>query len=96
MTGDSARRRYLRPVMKRLSLIVAAVAFSLGACERHTWEDKDKNGNGVIEDNEKGTKRLYKAHHAEGEGGDDHDEGGDKKDADAKHPKEGDSKKGAE
>ena len=48
--------------MKRLSLLVAILAFLLGACERHNWEDVDENGDGIIDQNEKGTKRLYKEH----------------------------------
>ena len=48
--------------MKRLSLIAAAAAFLLGACERHSWDDDDKNKDGVIDQNEKGTKRLYDDH----------------------------------
>ncbi|MCS5539738.1 MAG: hypothetical protein VCA40_11315 [Roseibacillus sp.] len=48
--------------MKRLSLLVAVLAFLLGACERHNWEDVDENGDGRIDQNEKGTKRLYKEH----------------------------------
>lgn len=93
--------------MKFLSLIVAALAFSLAACERHTWEDKDKNEDGVIDDNEKGTKRLYQAHHGEGGNdnhgdkdevhGDDQDgkqEGdGGNGDDDAAHPEEEESDK---
>ncbi|MFM1560372.1 MAG: hypothetical protein VCA35_10320 [Roseibacillus sp.] len=51
--------------MKRLSLIVAATAFLLGACERHSWEDDDKNGDGKIDQNELGTKRLYQEKHGE-------------------------------
>ena len=48
--------------MRNLSLLVASLAFLLGACERHNWEDTDKNGNNKIENSEKGTKRLYKEH----------------------------------
>ena len=66
--------------MKYLSLLLVAVAFLLGACERHSWEDKDANGDGIIQESEKGTSRLYKGHgeehaeeHAEhAEEGDDH------------------------
>ncbi len=54
--------------MKRLSLLVAATAFLLGACERHTWEDEDANKDGKIDQNEKGTKRLYEEHGKEKEG----------------------------
>ncbi len=56
--------------MKRLSLLVAVFAFLLGSCERHNWEDVDENGDGRIDQNEKGTKRLYKEHkeHKEDEG----------------------------
>jgi len=53
--------------MIRLSLLVAVLAFLLGACERHNWEDVDENSDGRIDQNEKGTKRLYKEH-KEGEG----------------------------
>ena len=53
---------YEAPEMKRLSLLVATCAFFLGACERHTWEDVDENKDGRIDQNEKGTKRLYKDH----------------------------------
>ena len=61
--------------MKRLSLLLAAIAFLLGACERHTWEDHDANEDGKIDQNEKGTKRLYEDHgkggaHKEGEDAD--------------------------
>lgn len=50
--------------MKFLSLSVAAFALTLGACERHSWEDvKDEDGNVV----EKGTKNLYKPHGEEGD-----------------------------
>ena len=49
--------------MKYLSLLISAFALSLGACERHSWEDQ-KDENGIV--TEKGTKRLYPAHHAEG------------------------------
>ncbi len=48
--------------MKRLSLLVAVLALLLGACERHIWEDVDEKGDGRIDQNEKGTKRLYKEH----------------------------------
>ena len=55
--------------MKCLSLLVAILAFLLGACERHNWEDVDEDGDGTIDQNEKGTKRLYKEHekHKDGE-----------------------------
>lgn len=66
--------------MKRLSLILAAFSLVLGACERHTWEDVDQNKDGVIDQNEKGTKRLYAAHGEE---------------ATTEHPKEGEKVKGA-
>lgn len=48
--------------MKYLSLGIAAVAFLLGACERHSWEDNDANGDGIIQESEKGTVRLYQGH----------------------------------
>ena len=63
MTGFWARRGYLAREMKRLSLIAAVFAFLLGACERHTWEDHDANQDGKIDQNEKGTKRLYEDDH---------------------------------
>ena len=72
MTGVWAGVGYVAPEMKRLSLLVASCAFFLGACERHTWEDNDANGDGKIDQNEKGTKRLYKDHgdgHGKKEGG---------------------------
>jgi hypothetical protein len=53
--------------MKRLSLIAAVFAFTLGACERHTWEDVDANKDGKIDQNEKGTKTLYEGHKEGGE-----------------------------
>ena len=49
--------------MNYLSLLIAAFALSLGACERHSWEDQ-KDENGIV--TEKGTKRLFSAHHSEG------------------------------
>lgn len=55
-------RGYEAPDMRRLSLIAAAIAFALGACERHTWEDVDANQDGVIDQNERGTKRLFEKH----------------------------------
>ena len=55
--------------MKRLSLLVAVFAFLLGSCERHNWEDVDENGDGRIDQNEKGTKRLYKEHKEDEEEG---------------------------
>ena len=59
--------------MKYLSLLIAAFALSLGACERHSWEDQ-KDENGIV--TEKGTKRLFPAH---GEhGGQEGDHGADK------------------
>ncbi len=75
--------------MKRLSLIAATVAFLFGACERHSWEDQDKNKDGRIDQNEKGTKRLYQddhgkegeAHKEEGHG---EGEGGEKGDGEEK------------
>lgn len=54
--------------MKRLSLFLAAFAFLLGACERHSWEDSDDNGDGHIDQNEKGTKRLYEKHEKKKDG----------------------------
>ena len=54
--------RVLPCEMRNLSLLVASLAFLLGACERHNWEDTDENGNNKIENSEKGTKRLYKEH----------------------------------
>ena len=62
MTGFWPGREYEAREMKRLSLILAAAAFLFGACERHTWEDKDANEDGTIDHNEKGTKRLYEKH----------------------------------
>jgi|TARA_B100000519_G_C13831347_1_gene245106 hypothetical protein len=53
--------------MKLLSLLVASLAFLFGACERHNWEDTDENGDNKIDQNEKGTKRLYKEHKDEEE-----------------------------
>lgn len=68
--------------MKHLSLILTATAFLfVGACERHTWEDNDANGDGKIDQNEKGTSRLYKDDHGSGHAeGDEkaHKEGEDK------------------
>ena len=67
---------YLLCAMKCLSLLVAILAFALGACERHNWEDVDENGDGRIDQNEKGTKRLYKEHKEdEGEHKEDEEEG---------------------
>ena len=58
--------------MKFLCLSVAAIALTLGACERHSWEDvKDEDGKVI----EKGTKNLYKPHVEEA--GDDHEGHGD-------------------
>lgn len=54
--------------MKCLCSLVAILAFLLGACERHNWEDVDENKDGRIDQNEKGTKRLYEEH-KEGEDG---------------------------
>ena len=48
--------------MRFLSPLVAILAFLLGACERHNWEDVDENGDKKIDQNEKGTKRLYMEH----------------------------------
>ena len=62
--------------MKTLTLAVLALAFLFTSCERHSWEDNDANGDGVIQESEKGTKRLYEGH---GDHGDDH---GKDKDAD--------------
>lgn len=63
MTGQGGGNRYLGGVMKFLCLSVAAFAFALGACERHSWEDvKDEDGNLT----EKGTKRLFEEHGEEG------------------------------
>ena len=45
--------------MKNLSLFLVLGAFLLGACERHSWEDEDVNGDGIIQESEKGTVRLY-------------------------------------
>lgn len=45
--------------MKFLSLLIALLALSLGACERHSWEDQ-VDENGIV--TEKGTKRLFPAH----------------------------------
>ena len=57
--------------MKRVSLLALVFAFFVGACEQHHWEDVDENGDGVIDQNERGTKRLYKEHKAhDGEAGD--------------------------
>lgn len=58
--------------MKFPSLIIAAAAFLfVGACERHTWEDEDANNDGKIDQNEKGTSRLYQRddHGSEPQGG---------------------------
>ena len=57
--------------MKCLSLLVVILAFVLGACERHNWEDVAENGDGRIDQNEKCTKRLYQDH-KEYEGGENH------------------------
>ena len=54
------------PAMKIPSLAVLALAFLFTSCERHTWEDNDANGDGVIQESEKGTKRLYEAHGDDG------------------------------
>jgi hypothetical protein len=62
LTGFWVGRGYLTRDMKCLSLLVAILAFLLGACERHNWEDVDEDGDGTIDQNEKGTKRLYKEH----------------------------------
>ena len=76
MTGVWAGRGYLACDMKRLSLLVAVFAFLLGSCERHNWEDVDENGDGRIDQNEKGTKRLFKEHKEdEGEHKEDEEEG---------------------
>ena len=80
--------------MKYLSLLLVAVAFLLGACERHSWEDKDANGDGIIQESEKGTSRLYKGHgeeHADGHGEEQgaHAEGGEED-----HAKEGEESTG--
>ena len=60
--------------MKRVSLLALVFAFFVGACEQHHWEDVDENGDGVIDQNERGTKRLYKEHKAHDDHGDGHDE----------------------
>lgn len=76
--------------MKYLSLLLVAVAFLLGACERHSWEDKDANGDGIIQESEKGTSRLYKGHgeeHAEGHG-EEHAEAAEEGDDHAKESEE--------
>ena len=57
--------------MKRVSLLALGFAFFGGACEQHHWEDVDENGDGVIDQNERGTKRLYKEYKAHD--GDGHD-----------------------
>lgn len=79
MIGFWAKRGYLAREMKFLSLIVAAAAFLfVGACERHTWDDEDANKDGKIDQNEKGTSRLYQKedHGSEPQGG--HPEEGEK------------------
>lgn len=48
--------------MKRVSLLGLVLCFFTGACEQHHWEDVDENGDGVIDQNERGTIRLYKEH----------------------------------
>ena len=58
--------------MKTLTFAVLAVAFLFTSCERHTWEDHDANGDGIIQESEKGTKRLYEKHGDHGGGHDDH------------------------
>jgi|GEM_PF-771180 len=79
--------------MKYLSLLLVAVAFLVGACERHSWEDKDANGDGIIQESEKGTSRLYKGHGEEhAEGHDEHAEDGDDHGHD--HSKEGEESTG--
>ena len=64
--------------MKVLSLAVLALAFLFTSCERHSWEDNDANGDGIIQESEKGTKRLYPSH---GDHGGDHEGDGDHGDA---------------
>ena len=86
MTGLWAVRGYVAPDMKRLSLILAASAFLFGACERHSWADDDKNEDGTIDANEKGTKRLYKDHGGHEGGAEDGDkDGADHGDEEKKH-----------
>ena len=60
--------------MKRVSLLALVFTFFVGDCEQHHWEDVDENGDGVIDQNERGTKRLYKEHKAHDGHGDGHDE----------------------
>ena len=57
--------------MKCLSLLVVILAFVLGACERHNWEDVDENGDGRIDTNEKCPTRLYQEHNQD-DGGEKH------------------------
>lgn len=92
MIGFWLGRGYVAPEMKRLSLILAAFALVLGACERHSWDDDDKNKDGVIDQNEKGTKRLYAEHGKDGDHAADADKAAsDPKKADGE-PKVGDKK----
>lgn len=66
LTGQGDAIRYLAGVMRFLFLSAAALAFVLGSCERHSWEDKtDEDGNVV----QKGTKRLYEEKGGDGEQG---------------------------
>ena len=58
--------------MKNLSLFLVLGAFLLGACERHSWEDEDVNGDGIIQESEKGTVRLYPNKNKDKEMKDDH------------------------
>lgn len=53
--------------MKYLSFLITAFALALGACESHSWEDQ-KDADGKV--TEKGTKRLFENHDAQGEGHD--------------------------
>jgi hypothetical protein len=83
LTGQGGGNRYLGGVMKFLCLSVAAFAFALGACERHSWEDvKDEDGNLT----EKGTKRLFEEHgHEEGAGHEGHEGAGHDADKEGHH-----------
>lgn len=56
--------------MKILSLIAAAAALFLSACDRHDWESTD---------GEMGTKELYE-HHGDDHGGEGHGDAKEHKD----------------
>ncbi len=61
LTGQWISNRYVGAVMKFLCLSAAAIAFALGSCERHSWEDvKDEDGNVIWEVERRFVKEFHR------------------------------------